>query len=126
MCFYFYFTENAVEFQKPKDTPICSDRFLDVLVSFFKFYYEFEYAENIISVFHGNEINHNIRNISDHKLDPSLLRYLHRITIIPIQAHHSFLSHIFHLDSSTSFKLKHINGHRMDYAFRTYSCTSEM
>lgn len=75
LCIRFQLTENAVEFQKPKNIPICSDRFLNIMVSFFKFYTEFNFTENIISVFEGQEISQCIRSTDDNKLTQSLLRY---------------------------------------------------
>lgn len=78
---YFNFTtneslipENNVGFKMPENYPIWSERFRDILIGFFEYYAKFDYDKNIISVFEGKTVSHNIRNQDDKTLDDSLKR----------------------------------------------------
>lgn len=123
---HFISTENAVQFNKPKDVPICSTRFLDVLISFFTFYSEFKFGENIVSVFEGREVSHNIRNADDDRLDPSLLRYFNSI-LFPSPLFIALLNHlrVICTGSSVSSKQSRASGRRMECASKMCSCISE-
>lgn len=54
---FFFFSGNSVEFKRCTGVKICSDRFRDILIAFFKFYANFDFRRYIISVFYGKAID---------------------------------------------------------------------